>query len=74
MTVPTPRLVGRSAPMSKRRGSGVGAPIRMAFVDVFLTSNLTAMFAFLASGDWRELVDETGLPLKDRVAVALRCV
>jgi WD repeat-containing protein mio len=32
------------------------------------------MFAFLASGDWRELVDETGLPLKDRVAVALRCV
>ncbi|BGP17039.1 hypothetical protein JCM10213_000325 [Rhodosporidiobolus nylandii] len=31
-----------------------------------------AMFAFLATSDWRELVDETGLPLKDRVAVALR--
>lgn len=30
------------------------------------------MFAYLASGDWRELVDETGLPLRDRVAVALR--
>lgn len=33
-----------------------------------------AMFAFLATSDWRELVDEMGLPLKDRVAVALRCV
>jgi len=32
------------------------------------------MFAFLATSDWRELVDEMGLPLKDRVAVALRCV
>lgn len=32
------------------------------------------MFAFLASGDWRELVDEVGLPLRDRVAVALRYV
>ncbi|KAK4053902.1 hypothetical protein OIO90_003739 [Microbotryomycetes sp. JL221] len=31
-----------------------------------------AMLAFLASGDWRELVDETGLPIRDRVAVALR--
>ncbi|GAA6009198.1 hypothetical protein JCM10207_004304 [Rhodosporidiobolus poonsookiae] len=31
-----------------------------------------AMFAFCATSDWRELVDETGLPLKDRVAVALR--
>ncbi|GAA6055035.1 hypothetical protein JCM3770_006705 [Rhodotorula araucariae] len=31
-----------------------------------------AMFAFLATSDWRELVDEMGLPLKDRVAVALR--
>lgn len=30
------------------------------------------MFAFLASGDWRDVVDESGLPLKDRVAVALR--
>ncbi|KAL8279216.1 hypothetical protein RQP46_008472 [Phenoliferia psychrophenolica] len=33
---------------------------------------IRAMFAYLASGDWRELVDETGLPLRDRVAVALR--
>ncbi|KAM0791381.1 hypothetical protein ACM66B_005846 [Microbotryomycetes sp. NB124-2] len=33
---------------------------------------MRAMLAFLASGDWRELVDETGLPLRDRVAVALR--
>lgn len=31
-----------------------------------------AMFAFFATSDWRELVDETGLPLKDRVAVSLR--
>ncbi|GJN93780.1 hypothetical protein Rhopal_006838-T1 [Rhodotorula paludigena] len=31
-----------------------------------------AMFAFLATSDWRELVDEMGLPLRDRVAVALR--
>jgi hypothetical protein len=30
------------------------------------------MFAFFATSDWRELVDETGLPLKDRVAVSLR--
>lgn len=30
------------------------------------------MFAFLASGDWRELLDEAGLPLSDRIAVALR--
>lgn len=30
------------------------------------------MFAFLSSGDWRELVDESGLALVDRVAVALR--
>ncbi|KAI5476236.1 WD repeat protein YBl104C-like protein [Pseudohyphozyma bogoriensis] len=33
---------------------------------------MRAMFAYLASSDWRELVDETGLALKDRVAVALR--
>lgn len=33
---------------------------------------IRSMFAYLASGDWRELVDETGLPLRDRVAVALR--
>lgn len=31
-----------------------------------------AMFAYLATSDWRELVDEMGLPLRDRVAVALR--
>ncbi|BGP35160.1 hypothetical protein JCM10296v2_006990 [Rhodotorula toruloides] len=31
-----------------------------------------AMFAYLATSDWRELVDETGLALRDRVAVALR--
>ncbi|GAA6043670.1 hypothetical protein JCM8097_008599 [Rhodosporidiobolus ruineniae] len=31
-----------------------------------------AAFAYCATSDWRELVDETGLPLKDRVAVALR--
>ncbi|GAA5975273.1 hypothetical protein JCM11641_005912 [Rhodosporidiobolus odoratus] len=33
---------------------------------------IRAMFAYLATSDWRELLDETGLPLKDRVAVALR--
>ena len=32
------------------------------------------MFAFLATGDWRELVDETGISLADRIAVALRYV
>ncbi|GAA5938473.1 hypothetical protein JCM1841_006104 [Sporobolomyces salmonicolor] len=32
-----------------------------------------ALFAFLASGgEWRELVNEIGLPLRERVAVALR--
>ncbi|TKA54810.1 hypothetical protein B0A53_02619 [Rhodotorula sp. CCFEE 5036] len=31
-----------------------------------------AMFAYLATSDWRELVDEMGLPLRDRVGVALR--
>ncbi|BGP27454.1 hypothetical protein JCM10295v2_006422 [Rhodotorula toruloides] len=31
-----------------------------------------AMFAYLATSEWRELVDETGLALRDRVAVALR--
>jgi hypothetical protein len=33
-----------------------------------------AMFAYLATSDWRELVDEMGLPLRDRVGVALRYV
>ncbi|SCV72847.1 BQ2448_4384 [Microbotryum intermedium] len=32
-----------------------------------------ALFAYMASGgEWRELVEETGLSLKDRVAIALR--
>ncbi|GAA5878092.1 hypothetical protein JCM16303_002844 [Sporobolomyces ruberrimus] len=31
-----------------------------------------ALFAFLASGEWREVGNEMGLPLRDRVAVALR--
>ncbi|KAM0753350.1 hypothetical protein T439DRAFT_323988 [Meredithblackwellia eburnea MCA 4105] len=31
-----------------------------------------AMFAYLASGDWRECLDESALALKDRAAVALR--
>ncbi|SCZ92063.1 BZ3500_MvSof-1268-A1-R1_Chr5-3g08312 [Microbotryum saponariae] len=36
-------------------------------------SLLVALFAYMASGEeWREVVEETGLPLKDRVAIALR--
>lgn len=30
------------------------------------------MFSFLASGEWRDVIDEGGLPLADRVAVSLR--
>lgn len=30
------------------------------------------MFAFLATGDWREVLDESGLPVSDRVAIAIR--
>jgi len=33
---------------------------------------LRAIFAYCATGDWREVIDETGLPLKDRLAVGLR--
>lgn len=33
---------------------------------------VAAMFAYLASGDWRELLDESGLALRDRCAIALR--
>lgn len=31
-----------------------------------------AMFSFLSNGEWRDVIDEVGLPLSDRVAVALR--
>lgn len=31
-----------------------------------------AMFAYIANDDWADVVAEEGLPLKDRVAVALR--
>ena len=33
---------------------------------------LRAIFAYCATGDWHEVIDETGLPLKDRLAVGLR--
>lgn len=36
------------------------------------TSWIRALLAFLASKDWREFIDESGLPIKDRIAVALR--
>lgn len=37
-----------------------------------LCIGITAMFAFLATGDWREVIDESGLPVSDRVAIAIR--
>lgn len=33
---------------------------------------IRAMLSYIASGDWRDVIEEGGLPLKDRVAVALR--
>jgi hypothetical protein len=33
---------------------------------------LRAMFAYIANGDWQDVLDEVGLPLKDRLAVAIR--
>ncbi|KAH9460151.1 hypothetical protein Pst134EB_008347 [Puccinia striiformis f. sp. tritici] len=33
---------------------------------------LRAIFAYCSTGDWHEVIDETGLPLKDRLAVGLR--
>ncbi|GAA94126.1 uncharacterized protein L969DRAFT_93509 [Mixia osmundae IAM 14324] len=31
-----------------------------------------AMMAYIANGDWSDILDEQGLPLRDRIAVALR--
>lgn len=33
---------------------------------------LKAMFAYIASRDWHKVLDEESLPLRERVAVALR--
>ncbi|EGG10452.1 uncharacterized protein MELLADRAFT_47018, partial [Melampsora larici-populina 98AG31] len=33
---------------------------------------IRAVFSYCSTGDWHEVIDETGLPLKDRIAVALR--
>ncbi|KAI8443714.1 hypothetical protein BY996DRAFT_4602698 [Phakopsora pachyrhizi] len=33
---------------------------------------LRAIYAYCSTGDWHEVIDETGLPLRDRLAVALR--
>lgn len=33
---------------------------------------IRAIFSYCSTGDWHEVIDETGLPLKDRIAVALR--
>lgn len=33
---------------------------------------LRAIFAYLASGEWSDVLDEEALPLRDRVGVALR--
>ena len=33
---------------------------------------MRAIFAYLASGDWSDVLDEHDLPLKDKVGIALR--
>jgi hypothetical protein len=33
---------------------------------------LRAIFAYIASNDWYRILDEPGLPLRERMAVALR--
>lgn len=33
---------------------------------------MRAMFAYIATGDWSEVLEEDALPLKDRVGIALR--
>ena len=33
---------------------------------------MRAIFAYLASGDWTDVLEEDALPLKDRIGVALR--
>ncbi|KAG0140533.1 hypothetical protein CROQUDRAFT_665067 [Cronartium quercuum f. sp. fusiforme G11] len=33
---------------------------------------IRAFYAYCSTSDWHEVIDETGLPLKDRIAVALR--
>lgn len=33
---------------------------------------MRAIFAYLATGDWKDVLEEDALPLKDRIGVALR--
>ncbi|KDE04060.1 hypothetical protein MVLG_05499 [Microbotryum lychnidis-dioicae p1A1 Lamole] len=68
-----PLLAAFIAQKSTNRSEGAFADLCRTLSSDAYKPWVRALFAYMASGgEWRELVEETGLPLKDRVAIALR--